>query len=162
MDSPRCSVWWLLLVDIYLPVMAIDGSLPGSFVHGIFQARVLEWVAIAFSFMWLRLKNVKKKDVCPFLLLENPRSLSPPREPQIPVSSGTPGLLIHLPRKRLSQSHGQVLRCALGHCWKWAYCPELDQAGQWRYGQVACDLGMIRDVISVWSAMWSVHDLQRD
>ena len=27
----------------------IDGSLPGSFVHGIFQARVLEWVAIAFS-----------------------------------------------------------------------------------------------------------------
>ena len=27
----------------------IDGSLPGSFVHGIFQARVLEWGAIAFS-----------------------------------------------------------------------------------------------------------------
>ena len=27
----------------------IDSSLPGSSVHGIFQARVLEWVAIAFS-----------------------------------------------------------------------------------------------------------------
>ena len=27
----------------------IDYSLPGSSVHGIFQARVLEWVAIAFS-----------------------------------------------------------------------------------------------------------------
>ena len=27
----------------------MDYSLPGSFVHGIFQARVLEWVAIAFS-----------------------------------------------------------------------------------------------------------------
>ena len=26
----------------------IDGSLPGSSVHGIFQARVLEWGAIAF------------------------------------------------------------------------------------------------------------------
>ena len=26
-----------------------DCSLPGSFVHGIFQARVLEWVAISFS-----------------------------------------------------------------------------------------------------------------
>ena len=26
-----------------------DGSPPGSPVHGIFQARVLEWVAIAFS-----------------------------------------------------------------------------------------------------------------
>ena len=27
----------------------MDGSLPGSSVHGILQARVLEWVAIAFS-----------------------------------------------------------------------------------------------------------------
>ena len=27
----------------------VDCSLPGSSVHGIFQARVLEWVAIAFS-----------------------------------------------------------------------------------------------------------------
>ena len=27
----------------------MDGSLPGSSIHGIFQARVLEWVAIAFS-----------------------------------------------------------------------------------------------------------------
>ena len=27
----------------------IDGSLPGSSIHGIFQARVLEWVAIPFS-----------------------------------------------------------------------------------------------------------------
>ena len=27
----------------------IDGSLPGSSAHGIFQARVLEWGAIAFS-----------------------------------------------------------------------------------------------------------------
>ena len=31
----------------------MDSSLPGSSVHGIFQARVLEWVAIAFSdFIW--------------------------------------------------------------------------------------------------------------
>ena len=27
----------------------MDSSLPGSFVHGIFQARILEWVAISFS-----------------------------------------------------------------------------------------------------------------
>ena len=27
----------------------MDRSLPGSSVHGIFQARVLEWVAISFS-----------------------------------------------------------------------------------------------------------------
>ena len=31
------------------PCDPIDGSPPGSSVHGIFQARVLEWVAIAFS-----------------------------------------------------------------------------------------------------------------
>ena len=31
------------------PSDPIDSSLPGSSVHGIFQARVLEWVAIAFS-----------------------------------------------------------------------------------------------------------------
>ena len=28
---------------------SLDCSLPGSSVHGIFQARVLEWVTIAFS-----------------------------------------------------------------------------------------------------------------
>ena len=34
---------WLTLSD------PMDYSLPGSSVHGIFQARVLEWGAIAFS-----------------------------------------------------------------------------------------------------------------
>ena len=32
----------------------MDGSPPGSSVHGIFQARVLEWGAIAFSELYLR------------------------------------------------------------------------------------------------------------
>ena len=32
----------------------LDWSLLGSFVHGIFQARVLEWVAIAFSLYLMR------------------------------------------------------------------------------------------------------------
>ena len=27
----------------------MDSSLPGSFIHEIFQARILEWVAISFS-----------------------------------------------------------------------------------------------------------------
>ena len=31
----------------------MDFSLPGSSIHGIFQARVLEWGAIAFSFILL-------------------------------------------------------------------------------------------------------------
>ena len=30
----------------------MDYSLPGSSIHGIFQARVLEWGAIAFSDGW--------------------------------------------------------------------------------------------------------------
>ena len=34
-------------------------SLPGSSVHGIFQARVLEWVAIVFSEM--KKKKTKKQ-----------------------------------------------------------------------------------------------------
>ena len=33
------------------PSDPMDCSLPGSSVHGIFQARVLEWGAIAFSLM---------------------------------------------------------------------------------------------------------------
>ena len=34
----------------------MDCSLPGSYIHGIFQARVLEWGAIAFSVIqWLLL-----------------------------------------------------------------------------------------------------------
>ena len=36
----------------------MDCSLPGSSVHGVFQARVLEWGAITFSERWLTcLKN---------------------------------------------------------------------------------------------------------
>ena len=31
----------------------MDRSLPGSSIHGIFQARVLEWGAIAFSIVFL-------------------------------------------------------------------------------------------------------------
>ena len=32
----------------------MDCSLPSSSVHGIFQARILEWVAIAFSVSYIR------------------------------------------------------------------------------------------------------------
>ena len=37
----------------------MDCSLPGSSIHGIFQARVLEWGAIAFSFGYIyKLKSI--------------------------------------------------------------------------------------------------------
>ena len=38
-----------LLSHVQLFVISMDCSLPGSSVHRIFQARVLEWVAISFS-----------------------------------------------------------------------------------------------------------------
>ena len=38
----------------------MDCSLPGSCVHGIFQARVLEWVAIAFTNPFLLLNFIHK------------------------------------------------------------------------------------------------------
>ena len=36
----------------------MDCSLPGSSIHGIFQARVLEWCAIAFSTMDMSLSKL--------------------------------------------------------------------------------------------------------
>jgi len=42
-SESEVAQWCLTLCD------PIDSSLPGSSVHGIFQARVLEWGAIAFS-----------------------------------------------------------------------------------------------------------------
>ena len=38
----------------------MDCSLPGSSVHGIFQERVLEWVAIAFSNKYICINNYLK------------------------------------------------------------------------------------------------------
>ena len=49
------------------PSDPVDCSLPGSSVHGIFQARVLEWVAIAFSENMLRPVNVLFVDAAAFL-----------------------------------------------------------------------------------------------
>ena len=53
----------------------MDCSLPGSSIHGIFQARVLEWVAIAFSFdytdhskLWKILKEMGIPDHATCLL----------------------------------------------------------------------------------------------
>ena len=50
----------------------MDRSLPGSSVHGIFQARVLEWGAIAFSVLlsyWNT--NTKKSQVYEIIYIIN-------------------------------------------------------------------------------------------
>ena len=38
----------------------MDCSLPGSSIHGISQARVLEWVAVAFSAMDMTLSKLRE------------------------------------------------------------------------------------------------------
>ena len=48
----------------------MDCSLPGSSIHGIFQARVLEWGVIAFSKAWKR--KVKVKSLSRVWLLATP------------------------------------------------------------------------------------------
>ena len=50
-SESEVAQWYLTLSD------PMDCSLPASFVHGIFQARVLEWGAIAFSSRCCLLKN---------------------------------------------------------------------------------------------------------
>ena len=55
----------------------MDCSLPGSSIHGIFQAKVLEWVAIAFSDLFsknrylLTLCNDPDLNDCPWFNLVN-------------------------------------------------------------------------------------------
>ena len=50
----------------------MDCSLPGSSVHGIFQARVLEWGAIAFSYIYTLLLLLLLSRFCRVLLCATP------------------------------------------------------------------------------------------
>ena len=58
----------------------MDCSPPGSFIHGIFQARVLEWGAIAFSIGDLA-ATAAAKSLQPCLTLCDPIDGSPPGSP---------------------------------------------------------------------------------
>ena len=46
--------WWFSLIVKLCPTLcgSMDCSPPGSSVHGILQARILEWVAISFSILF--------------------------------------------------------------------------------------------------------------
>ena len=50
----------------------MDYSLPGSSVHGILQARILEWVAISFS----KSKGGIKNEECVPAVLRHPVKMS--------------------------------------------------------------------------------------
>ena len=47
----------------------MDCSLPGSSIHGIFQARVLEWGAIAFSIYTIKYYSAIKKNTFVLVLM---------------------------------------------------------------------------------------------
>ena len=54
----------------------VDYSLPGSSVHGILQARILEWVAMPFSNICVKVKESEFVQSCPTLC--NPMDCSLP------------------------------------------------------------------------------------
>ena len=74
-----------------------DCSLPGSSVHGIFQARVLEWGAIAFSkilstqYIFVDCKFRSVSQSCPTLCH--------------PMNRSTPGLPVHHQLLEFTQNH---------------------------------------------------------
>ena len=43
------NLCWFSHSVVSNPCDPMDCSLPGSSIHGIFQARIMEWVAISFS-----------------------------------------------------------------------------------------------------------------
>ena len=51
------------------PSNPMDCRLPDSSVHGIFQARVLEWGAIAFSMLFTRMEKSGYKSVCEWVCM---------------------------------------------------------------------------------------------
>ena len=53
------------------PSDPMDCSLPGSSIHGIFQARVLEWVATAFCDVICRLEYLISGNILPSTIVMN-------------------------------------------------------------------------------------------
>ena len=68
----------------------MDCSLPGSSVHGIFQARVLEWATIAFSVLIIKYLIIQFSS-CPTLC--------------DPMNRSTPGLPVHHQLPEFTQTH---------------------------------------------------------
>ena len=91
----------------------IDGSPPGSPVHGILQARTLEWVAISSNaWKW----KVKVKTLSLVWLLATPWTEAHQAPPSMGFSrqeywSGVP---LPSPRGRLSAEQLMLLNCGVG------------------------------------------------
>ena len=81
------------------PSDPMDCRLPGSSVHGTYQARVLEWIAIAITNSWSLLK-ITSMSVIPSnrLILCHPLLLPPSIFPSIRVFSNELALCIRWPK----------------------------------------------------------------
>ena len=90
----------------------MDCSLPGSSIHGIFQARVLEWVAIAFSrrTVWIFLKKL---------------------EIELPYDPAVPLLGIHTKETRIERDTCTPMFIAalftITRTWEQPRCPSADK-----------------------------------
>ena len=74
----------------------MDCSLPGFSVHGIFQARVLEWGAIGFSPDKAKNFNYSKSDsVCRQRLGSTKGNQKRPPAPSDPMDCSLPGSSVH-------------------------------------------------------------------
>ena len=86
----------------------MDCSLPGSSIHGIFQARVLEWGAIAFStIVWPQVNSREGTQLHPSIenWITDLLSMAPPFRirPSIPLRQSIPSGSFHKPLILLHQ-----------------------------------------------------------
>jgi len=79
----------------------MDCSLPGSSIHGIFQARVLEWGAIAFSnYYWRTAKETPNRESIPCPQAPRNLNLNKPKFMQCKYSNS---FLQHFYRMKIKQ-----------------------------------------------------------
>ena len=71
----------------------MDCSLPGFSVHGIFQARVLEWVAIAFSDSWTTYTFFYNQSAVPNLASCFSPGFTPYRNLPVKIPTTIPGIV---------------------------------------------------------------------
>ena len=100
----------------------MDCSLPGSSVHGIFQVRVLEWGAIAFSNSVM--KQLQIGTLTRYLILKD-SVLELPYDPAIPL------LGIHTEENRSERDTCTPMFIAalfvIARTWKQPRCPSADE-----------------------------------
>ena len=127
MRTPIKHLIYIVLVAQSCPTLcnSMDCSLPGSSVHGILQARILEWVAVPFS----RGSSETRYQTRSVLHLLHWRAgslpLAPPRKPKMPML-----LLSRFSRVQLCATLWTVALHALlsmgfsiKECWSGLLCP---------------------------------------